>query len=57
MTSERSYKPAYSNDIALRILRDGRGTQFDPKIVDVFIDCFDEIATIQQKYADPVPQA
>jgi putative two-component system response regulator len=52
VTSERSYKPAYSNDIALRILREERGRQFDPQIVDVFLECFDEIAAIQNKYAD-----
>jgi putative two-component system response regulator len=52
VTSERSYKPAYGNDIALRILRDGRGHQFDPKIVDVFLECFTEVVAIQQKYAD-----
>ena len=55
VTSERSYKPAYSNEIALRILREERGKQFDPKIVDVFIQCFDEIVTVQTKYADPAP--
>lgn len=53
VTSERSYKPAYSNDIALRILREESGRQFDPRIVDVFIACFDEIVTVQAKYADP----
>jgi putative two-component system response regulator len=57
VTSERSYKPAYSNDIALRILREESGKQFDPRIVEVFIECFDEIATVQQKYADPVTPA
>jgi putative two-component system response regulator len=57
VTSERSYKPAYSNDIALRILREESGKQFDPRIVEVFIECFDAIATVQQKYADPVTPA
>ena len=42
VTSERSYKPAYSNDIALRILREESGKQFDPRIVEVFFECFDE---------------
>lgn len=56
VTSERSYKPAYSNDIAIRILRDGRGSQFDPKIVDVFLENLDEVMAIQQKYADTVAQ-
>ena len=52
VTSERSYKPAYSNDIALRILRDERGRQFDPAVVDVFLEHFEEIVAIQTKYAD-----
>ena len=25
----------------------------DPKIVDVFMECFDEIVPVQTKYADP----
>ena len=52
VTSERSYKPAYSNDIALQILREERGRQFDPRIVDVFLEHLDEIVAIQIKYAD-----
>jgi putative two-component system response regulator len=53
VTSERSYKPAYSNDIALTILREERGRQFDPRIVDVFLECFDQIVAIQARYVDP----
>lgn len=49
VTSERSYKPAYSNDVALAILKEGRGTQFDPKIVDVFFECYDEILVAQEQ--------
>jgi putative two-component system response regulator len=49
VTSERSYKPAYSNEVALAILKEGRGTQFDPKIVDVFLECYDEILAAQQQ--------
>jgi putative two-component system response regulator len=53
VTSERPYKPAYSNDVARQILIEGRGKQYDPKVVDVFFELFDEIMAIQQKYADP----
>jgi putative two-component system response regulator len=49
VTSERSYKPAYSNDVALAIIKEGRGTQFDPKVVDVFMDCYDEILAAQER--------
>lgn len=37
MTIERAYRPAYSHAQAARQLLAGRGTQFDPKIVDVFL--------------------
>jgi len=48
VTSERSYKPALSNETALAVLREGRGTQFDPRIVDAFLACYDEILEVQR---------
>ena len=36
MTSERSYRPAMSVELALAELRRGAGTQFDPQIVSAF---------------------
>ena len=39
--SERPYKRGMSHDEAFTILRDGRGSHFDPQIVDVFL-CFNE---------------
>ena len=38
LTSERSYKPRFSHDYAKEVLRDGRGTQFDPDVVDAFLE-------------------
>ncbi|MHB8962682.1 MAG: HD domain-containing phosphohydrolase [Saccharofermentanales bacterium] len=37
MTSERSYRTAYSREKAVEELMKGAGTQFDAKVVDVFI--------------------
>lgn len=37
LTSMRPYKPALRLDQAIRLLREGRGTHFDPQILDVFI--------------------
>jgi two-component system cell cycle response regulator len=37
MTATRSYRPALGDDMAAAELRAGAGTQFDPKIVDVFL--------------------
>jgi cyclic di-GMP phosphodiesterase len=53
VTSERPYKPAYSVNEALAILHSGRGTQFDPNVVDVFFDKLDEILAVVAQYRDP----
>ncbi|OQA62571.1 MAG: HD domain-containing protein [Treponema sp.] len=37
LVSERVYKPAYSFDEAIDIIRRERGKSFDPKLVDVFL--------------------
>lgn len=53
LTSERPYKDAFSNENALAILREGRGTHFDPAILDVFLANFNAVLRIQREYADP----
>ena len=52
VTSERPYKPAFPNEEALELLRDGRGKHFDPRVVDVFFECLEEILAIQAKHKD-----
>jgi putative two-component system response regulator len=37
LVSERPYKKAFSHAEAVKIIRDGKGTQFDPELIDVFI--------------------
>jgi putative two-component system response regulator len=36
--SERPYKGAYSHERAVEIIKENRGSHFDPKIVDVFLE-------------------
>ena len=38
MTSDRPYRKALSTDTAFRILREQAGKQFDPMVVDAFLD-------------------
>ena len=37
MTSDRSYRQAMSEEVALAELRACAGTQFDPEVVDAFL--------------------
>ncbi|MCL2641230.1 MAG: response regulator [Phycisphaerales bacterium] len=39
LVSKRVYKPGFTHDVAKKIIRDGRGTQFDPDVVDAFLRC------------------
>jgi response regulator RpfG family c-di-GMP phosphodiesterase len=38
LTSERCYKPPYTKEAALDIMREGYGTQFDPILLDIFLN-------------------
>ncbi len=42
LTSERPYKQPFPHEKALGIILDGRGTSFDPYIVDAFMECSEE---------------
>lgn len=50
LTSPRVYKPAFPIEKALSILEEGKGTQFDPKCVEVFMDRLDEVKAVLKKY-------
>ena len=42
LRSKRVYKEAYTHEEAVTIIKEGRGTQFDPDIVDVLLENQDE---------------
>lgn len=48
LISERPYKPAYSHDKAMKIIAEGKGTQFDPVLTDLFIEMESEIKKITE---------
>jgi len=43
LVSDRPYKKAFSHEEAIQIISEGRGTQFDPELADVFINLSDII--------------
>ncbi len=52
LTSRRSYKSAWREEDAFREILSGRGTQFDPEVVDAFAAAHDRILEIQSRYRD-----
>ncbi|MEY2726972.1 MAG: Cyclic di-GMP phosphodiesterase response regulator RpfG [Planctomycetota bacterium] len=52
LSSRRPYKEPYSREACLEIILQGRGTQFDPQVVDTFVKCQDEISEVQLKLMD-----
>ena len=52
LTSERSYKKAWSTDEAFDEIVKQRGEQFSPRVVDAFVECFDAICMIRNTYLD-----
>lgn len=52
LSSKRVYKDAWCEEDVLAEIRKGRGTQFDPELVDVFFDRLNNMKAIQQRYQD-----
>lgn len=50
LISERIYKKAFSHEKAKSIILEGRGSHFDPQVVDAFIVLEDEFVAIADKY-------
>ncbi len=52
LISQRVYKAALPHDRAVQIVFQGRGTHFDPDMVDAFIGIQDEFMAIAQRFAN-----
>ncbi|MFT5660126.1 MAG: HD-GYP domain-containing protein (c-di-GMP phosphodiesterase class II) [Sulfurimonas sp.] len=52
LINKRVYKEAFSYEDTIQIIIDGRGTHFDPIMVDAFLECQDEFMYIAELYAD-----
>lgn len=51
LTSRRAYKEAFTHADAVEIIRGGRGTLFDPELVDIFMEIKDRFEqALQNKY-------
>ncbi len=52
LISKRVYKPAFTHLDAVNIILSGKGTQFDPTIIDAFAEITDELDAIAQEYTN-----
>ena len=52
LMSKRQYKPAFSHEKTRSIILDGRGTHFDPDIVDAFVQLEGQFKRISAEYSD-----
>lgn len=48
LTTNRVYRKAFTVGEALEIMREGRGDQFDPRILDVFLNSMDRVLGIKE---------
>jgi putative two-component system response regulator len=52
LISRRVYKECMSHEQAVHIIGEGKGTHFDPDIVDAFLALTDQFQAIAKRYAD-----
>ena len=52
LASDRCYKKAWEIDRVINLFKEERGVQFDPHLVDVFLNCLNEILILKEEYAD-----
>ena len=52
LVSKRPYKEPFPLEKAFSIIKEGRGSHFDPEVVDAFMAVEDEILSIRDKYKD-----
>ena len=52
LVSRRVYKPAFPVGRSLEMMREGRGTSFDPEVLDQFLDHAEEAVTVLAMFPD-----
>ena len=52
IVNRRVYKNPFPHDYALEFIRSGRGSHFDPDVVDIFLANQDEFKAIADRFAD-----
>ena len=53
LSSARCYKEPWDEDKVLRIIREESGRQFDPELVEIFLEILDTMRSIRERYPSP----
>ena len=53
LISKRVYKPAFTHETAMEMIRQGSGEHFDPDVVDAMLTVEEEFMDIANRYSDP----
>jgi len=53
LTSEIPYKKAWTIEAAVDLIKENRGTHFDPDLVDVFLIQLPEVLKIREQFSEP----
>jgi HD-GYP domain-containing protein (c-di-GMP phosphodiesterase class II) len=51
LTTKRCYKPAFSLEESLKIIKEGTGRHFDPKLVQAFNDSLEKILAVKAQFS------
>ena len=52
LTSKRIYKPPFPLEKAIEIMKEGKGTQFDPELLELFLNNIEEFIKIKEQFPD-----
>lgn len=52
LVSRRPYKEPFPHEVAVAEIAKGKGTQFDPDVVDAFMDIESQLPSIYEKFSD-----
>ncbi len=53
LISQRSYRPAFTHETAVELIRQGRGEHFDPDVVDAMLAIEEKFKTIAAQFQSP----
>ncbi len=54
LTSKRVYKPAFEHQKARAIILEGNGTQFDPDVVQAFVNREQDFIAVARQFHDEI---